>query len=372
MKLTIIKNLSWRKVYLVFLSEDRKEVKEELIKFDKDNKVVVDIDLNQVKYCYYTDKVRKSEMIVLSENLDCITIYYNKRSRFYTMDLSIENHEDYGHVDTYILDDKKNLFFRKDHKKKINVWTPSSYDKNKTYKVVIMFDAQNIFSLDKVGRYTKNNDRYGGWQVDVTLENIKNRYHEDYIVLALDNSDKYRMNELMPNEENWSYRPEVLCLLDENTPNHFDNFINFIMETALPFVESKYQVDTNDMVICGSSCGGSASIYMGLKVPNRFKYILTFTPAIGWMDDEHCIELYTKYYKAHNKAPYIFFFQGDNEECELEQQLCLANTNFVSNLVKAGIPQDHIEVYYEPTAWHNEDPWRYAFNYAMEWVQKNK
>ena len=276
MRLTIKKKLSWYKVYAILLDENKMVCKEERLRFDEDNKARININEQICKFIYFTDFKRKSEVVVLSEALDELVLYYNRRTRFYTLDLNLQGVLDYGHVDTYELVDKKNLFFLKNHKKRIHVYTPSNYDENKTYSLMLMFDSQNLFNQEKVNKYTDKNDPYQGWQVETTLESIKRRYDKEYIVIGIDNSDSTRTNELMPNAKNFKYRKECLEILGTNEDCYFDDLINFILETVFPFVSSKYHFNEDDRLICGSSCGGLASLYMGLKVSSGRPY--TYVP----------------------------------------------------------------------------------------------
>ena len=154
MKLTIINKVTWKHIYLVLLDERYNVINKIELLFDN-KEAKQDIDLNQVKYCYFTNGKRKTDIIILSTNLSVLTLIYNKKTKLYKCDLSIENKTKYGKVETYILKDKKNLFYRNDNQKVINVYVPSNYDENKQYKVLIMFDSQNIYDIKKVGKRSR-------------------------------------------------------------------------------------------------------------------------------------------------------------------------------------------------------------------------
>ena len=62
------------------------------------------------------------------------------------------------------------------------------------------------------------------------------------------------------------------------------NLDDFINETLIELIKRKYNVNTDTYGICGSSCGGLASLYLGLKNINKYDFIFTFTPAIGLLN----------------------------------------------------------------------------------------
>lgn len=367
MNLTIKKKVGWKKIYLHILNSKYQIIKEIKLDFINDS-CHINIKDKKAKFIYLTNKIKKSQVLILSENLSSVILSYNRKSKSYKFDLDTVNCNNYGKIQTIILEDKKNLYYRKDNQKIINIYTPSNFSKNKKYNLLIMFDSQNLFNQEKIGIYTTKNDRYGGWQVETSLENIKRRYQEEFIVVGIDNSDRYRSFELTPNQENWEMKRNYKKFFNI-TNTHLDNLCAFIEETLLPYIKNHFQI-TNFIGIGGSSSGGLASIYCGLKIPNTFKFILSFTPAIGFATDSSVINLYSNFLVNQKDFPYIFFFQGKNGD--LENILYRANKNFAKNLIKSGIPKDKIERYIEPTAYHNEDPWRYSFNYAMDKAIKQK
>ena len=370
----IEKCLAWKKVFLILLDNQRIEIDKIELSFNDKNIASVSIDLDKAKFGYLTNNIKCSHIVILSENLSCLKLSYNRRSKAYKIDLYVDGINDYGKIDTYVLKDQKNLFFRKDQSKIINVYTPSNYDKNKKYNVILMFDSHNIFDINKLGEYTENYDRYGGWQVEATLENIKKRYNEEFVVIGIDNSDEYRLTELIPRSNNWVIKSEIEAYFKTSEvkaitcAGHLDNLNDFINETLFPFVKENYSIKEDFMGICGSSCGGLASIYLGLKEINKYKFILSFTPAIGMVKEENSKAIYKDFISKGVYLPYVFYFQG--AEGQLESLIYYLNQNFVNNLIESGLNKDKVDSYIELTASHNEDSWRYAFNFALEQVMK--
>ena len=364
MKLTVINKVLWKNVYLVLLDKDNNIIEKEKLSFDSNKKVIKDIDLNKAKYCYFTNDVRKTDIIILSTNLSILTLRYNRKTKLYKCDLYNEKQKEYGKVYTYVLKDEKNLFYRKDASKVVNIYVPSYYDPKKKYKVLIMFDSQNIYHLEKVGKYTTLNDPYGSWQVEASLENTK----LDYIVVGIENADDYRSLELSFDKYSENLKSDFFE--NKEVTCHLDNLDDFINETLLPFVKERFNIDDNNMGVAGASCGGMASLYVGLRNMNKYNFIFTFTPAIGIIGDKSLTKLFKdfNFKDNYNSLPYVFFFQGNTGE--LEHFLHESNKNLVDILINTGYNSKIIDSYIQNDANHNEDPWRYAFNYAINVIKE--
>ena len=351
MQLIINNKLSFKNTFIVTLDKNYVVVSE--IKIEK-GKQTIDIDLENEKFLYYTNKRTKSEVIILSNNLNTLDLLYCKETKNYKFDLQIENCNKYGKVFNYTLKDEKNLFYRKDKSKNVNIYVPSSYDGSKPYKLLVMFDSQNIYHKEKVGNYTDKNDPYGSWQVETSL---KYRY-DNYIVVGIENADEYRESELSFNDE------ELKKPLGIKTGLYLDNLDDFINETLLPFVKSKFNVLTTNMGICGASCGGLASLYVGLKNIDKYEFIFSFTAALGILGKNGVEKVFSKYNFNNENLPYVFLFQGLADD--LEKMLHNGNQYIKENMVKRGYLEEFIGEYVEKDAKHNEDAWRSAFNYFID------
>jgi len=63
-----------------------------------------------------------------------------------------------------------------------------------------------------------------------------------------------------------------------------DNFLNFISDELIPFIESNYRVSPNDRAIHGTSLGGLFTMYALLKHPELFQRYFASSPSIHWED----------------------------------------------------------------------------------------
>lgn len=367
MNITFKKSITWKKIYYITLDKDRKILKKNRLTFNK-NITNIEVNLDVEKYIYFTNGKQVSETIILSNLLDVVELIFNHKTRKYTCNLSLSNHDDYGTIRTFKIEDKVNLSFRRDKSKVINIWTPSNYDSTKEYGLIILFDSQNIFDINKFGLYTKRADPFGGWQTEATIENAIKKYGDEYIIVGIDDSDKYRMFELMVGNNSLEPKKEFVdkygISKKEFKKANVDKFGVFITETLLPLVENEYKIKKYNIGICGSSAGGNAALYLGIKYSNIFRFIFSLTPAIGFYTDESLIEFYKKHLVEDKPQPEVYFFQG--VKCDLEKLLFHLNTNLVKDLLKAGLKEENLVSYIEPTAEHNEDAWRYVFNYFMD------
>ena len=228
-----------------------------------------------------------------------------------------------------------------------------------------MFDGQNLFDKRNVGDYTTLNDPYGSWQVDVSMESVKKHVpNTDYIVVGIENADFMRMNELMVNETFGIIRDKKE-LHGYPFVGYLDNLNDFINETLFSFICQNFSIDMNKVGIAGSSCGGIASHYVGLKNLGLYKFILCYTPASGLYEDVSWDNFYKRLNlkENHDKLPYFYYFQGKKDP--LEKLLTKANKNLIQMLLENGYDDSLIDIYMEPKAFHNETAWRYAFNYMI-------
>lgn len=356
MELFINNQLKWKKTFFVTMNEKYEIVKKILVS----NKVSsVFVDLRTERFAYYTNNLIKSEIIIISSNIHTLLLVYNKNSKKYKFDLQLDEGKKYNKILNVTLRDDKNLFYREDKSKNINIYVPYNYSKEKTYRLIIMFDSQNIFDKEKVGNYTKLNDPYGGWQVETSIE----YKYDNFIIVGIENADRYRENELTFFDEISvsSFNEAIGC----NNKYYLDNLGAFINETLLPYVSSKYNVSLTNMGICGASCGGLAALYTGLKNTDSYGFIFSFTSSIGLLNKEQldCIIKKFEFENKKNKLPYIFLFQGLADD--LEKILSDGNQYMKNLLINNGYDNDLIDEYVEESAMHNEDAWRYAFNYAI-------
>lgn len=354
MEITIINKLNWSKTYIELLNEKHEQIAEMEV---ANNRSIISIDIHKHHYGYLTNKHEKTDVFIITRNMPTLEASYNEMAKRYDVSFWPKT-KDYGQVINWDITDEKNLFFRPDKTKRVNIWLPPNYDSHKAYHLLLMFDSQNLFDVRKVGNYTDKNDPYYGWQVETTLSNKS----KDFIVVGIENADGLRMTELMPSVNESDLKPEAIPTIEEHPLDcKLDNFGSFIIETLLPILKKNYQI--LDIGIAGSSAGGIAAHYLGIKYSEIFSYILALSPASGLLSSDYWHTFYQKYMNKE-KLPKLFYYQGCAEG--LEQLLFSFNQDFFSNLADFNYPTKLITKYIELSGDHNEVMWRFAFNYGIE------
>lgn len=263
-----------------------------------------------------------------------------------------------GKIDSFILYDEKNLSHRDDRSKQIHIFVPYHYDGSEPYDLLYFFDAQNLFC--KSGKYTKNGDPYGSWQLDQVLDSLYCRYGQKIIVVGIDNADKYRDQELFMERERFGELTPLAYMEPREDYSHgyLDGLSDFMIETLHKYVIKKYNVKTDNIGIGGSSMGGLAAFYCGMRDLGFYKYIISYSPAYGLYGAESYAKLFNALNFADNmeKLPYIHIYCGGGDD--LERLLLPSAKEMRSTLYRSGYDAYKIFESYDKDKAHNEESWR--------------
>jgi alpha-glucosidase len=225
--------------------------------------------------------------------------------------------------------------------KKIWIYLPKNYEASKKkYPVIYMHDAQNLFDA--------KTSFSGEWNIDEKLDSL----NAQIIVVGIEHGNEKRMEELTP-YKNAKYGG-----------GNADNYIEFIVKTLKPAIDSKYRTKSNakNTGIMGSSLGGLVSYYAILKYQDVFGKAGVFSPAF-WFNRKEITELTERTPKLKTK---IYFLCGDNEGDEdmvvdlnkiddlVSEKRCECKNLTKKKIVKGGQ--------------HNEKLWRDGFVTAYIWL----
>lgn len=155
-----------------------------------------------------------------------------------------------------------------DRNRTIRIYLPPGYDDSrKRYRVLYMFDGQNLF--DDATSFV------GEWGVDESLDALAKSDGIELIVVGIDHGDDKRISELRP----W---PHPRFGKAEG-----DQFLDFVVGTVKPFIDRNYRTRTGrkDTGIAGSSLGGVMAHYAVVRHPDVFGRVGIFSPAY-WIADE--------------------------------------------------------------------------------------
>ena len=263
-----------------------------------------------------------------------------------------------GRVETHVIKDDKNLSHRLDKSKIINVFLPESYDGVTPHDILYFFDAQNLFA--NAGHYTDNGDPYGSWQLDLVISQLRRQFGKNIIVVGIDNADIYRSQELFMNPADFGDLSSLAFAIPEDdfTCGYLDGLSEFIRTTLHSYIKKTYCVKDDNIGLGGSSMGGIASFYCGLRERRFYKYVLSYSPAFGLYE----MSAFDNYFAVRNFAdhsedlPLVHIYCGGGDM--LEEQLLPASQKMKALMVKHGYCAEKIFETYDSEKPHNEESWR--------------
>lgn len=345
---------NWSEVYAVI-----ENYKIQLDLRDADGDYIFDFENNKYSSIHFENGLGEKTGIVYPGALS-IGIEYKKNegmNKNLTY-LFAKNIVQTGRVDNYILPDEKNLAHRDDLSKKISVFVPASYDGITAHDILYFFDAQNLFGA--AGHYTDSGDPYGSWQLDIVLNVINRQCSKNIIVVAIDNADKYRDQELFMNPGNFGKLAPLATALPDEDYSHgqLEGLDSFMKETLHPFIKEKYCIKEDNIGIGGSSMGGIASFYCGLCGCGFYKYVLSYSPAYGLYEMSAFENWFLTKNFAENidKLPKIHIYCGEGDP--LERLLIGSSREMKDLLEKYGYPKNRVVETYDTEKPHNEESWR--------------
>ncbi len=153
-------------------------------------------------------------------------------------------------------------------------------------KVLIEVFKQNVDALQPV-TYLLDGNTIGmsSFLNDALREADKGPHGKPRITVAIDYT-----NEQYKAGLNNNYRMlDLTHVRDESLPQFPDQagaeaFLRFINEEVKPFINSNFNVDTNNQTLFGHSLGGLFSLYTLFSKPDSFDRYLISSPSIMWAD----------------------------------------------------------------------------------------
>ncbi len=119
--------------------------------------------------------------------------------------------------------------------------------------------------------------------------------------------DKYRVAVAMVSGENKWY-------LDTSP---IDGWHSFISKELPDFLFGNFaKLDQDKLILAGVSMGGYGALHNGLKTPEKYKAILSLSPAIrpeNYIDEEKVGTLKDLFLAAKDNLPYIYLAIGDKD-----------------------------------------------------------
>lgn len=224
--------------------------------------------------------------------------------------------------------------------KTIWVYTPISYSESKkTYPVIYMFDAQNLF--DAKTSYV------GEWKVDEYLDTLKDK---EVIIVAIEHGNEKRLEELTP------YPHETYG------GGKGDTFIKFIINTVKPHIDVMYRTKPNaeHTGVFGASLGGLMAFYATVTYPETFSKAGVFSPSF-WVNNKIFDLASTTEIPKSSK---FFFLVGSKEG----ESMVPDQEKMVTLLLNKGVKKEQIQNRIIEGGEHNEAFWGSNFPEAFQWL----
>lgn len=226
-----------------------------------------------------------------------------------------------------------------DRERRIWIYLPPSYEKKKAkhYPVLYLHDGQNLFD-DKTS-YIRE------WGVDEALNLLAKEGHRESIVVGIDNGAEKRIEELSP----YSH--------EKYGGGKGAEYMAFIVETLKPYIDQNYRTKSSRKftLLGGSSLGALISVYGGVKYPETFGKILSFSSAF-WFNQKPLENFISSSNKSLSHQKY-YFIEGTEEMEDIAK-----NTGSVISLLKKkGVKEKNLFYRSDPDGKHNEGYWKREF-----------
>ncbi|MCS3870085.1 putative alpha/beta superfamily hydrolase [Chryseobacterium ginsenosidimutans] len=227
------------------------------------------------------------------------------------------------------------------------VWALLPYDyyvSNKSYPVLYLQDAQNLFN---------EGSGYGNWEIDKKLSILAEYGRGDVIVIAIEHGSEERIKEYIFDNDNVAHGSEG------------KKYIRFITDTLKPFVDEHYRTkrDRDNTGIGGSSLGALISIYGGFLYPEVYSKLLIFSPSL-WVEANNNFPLMS--FRVPFKTK-IYLYGGGQEGAKMVKRIHVFE-EYLKRWEKKNLFDFEFRTNINPEGTHNEFYWSQEFPRAIEWL----
>jgi predicted alpha/beta superfamily hydrolase len=224
------------------------------------------------------------------------------------------------------------------HDRDITVYVPPQYDQqpDRDFPVLYLHDGQNLF--DPNTSFVKGRT----WRVAETADAvIESGEVAPIIIVGIANTGEHRLSEYTYTRD-WKMGG-----------GHADKYGRLITEELMPFIETNYRTlrGPSHTGLGGSSLGGLATLYLGLKHPDLFGELAVLSPSVWW--NHKSIIGYVDQARL-DRRPRIWLDVGDSEG-----KRALADVDLLERRLKANGWRSEIDLHYERIAGgtHDEAAW---------------
>ncbi|MEZ4803570.1 MAG: alpha/beta hydrolase-fold protein [Gelidibacter sp.] len=261
--------------------------------------------------------------------------------------------------------------------RKVDIWLPESYSKEKKYDVIYMHDGQMLFD----SRITWNHQE---WMVDEIGTRLMNdSITKDFIVVAPYNINELRHSEYFPQKPFESLpKSQRDSLIQVAKDNNFkfesvssDNYLKFLVKELKPYVDANYSVltDRENTFVAGSSMGGLISMYAICEYPKVFggaACLSTHWPGGNPNDSDLLANTFFEYMKKEVPSPknHKFYFDYGTETLDKFYGKYASTINKI--FMDKGYDQSNFENLKFEGADHSELSWQKRLDIPLTFLLK--
>lgn len=155
------------------------------------------------------------------------------------------------------------------------------YESKKQYPILVLTDARYAFPLvSSIYRRLKFSKKIN----EIIIVGISYAKRESF---GISRTRDYTPT-FSPNEPN-GYSKEARL-----NSGQADNFIMFMKNELIPYLDNNYKVDLNQKAFAGHSFGGLLANYIMISYPETFDYYMSGSPSL-WYHDKSIFEIEKKY-----------------------------------------------------------------------------
>ena len=264
--------------------------------------------------------------------------------------------------------------------RRIDIWLPENYTKEKKYAVLYMQDGQMLF--DASTTWNKQ-----AWEIHQTItELVSDNKIKECIVVGIWNGGKVRHATYFPQKafallsdsekkiiqiKNKNYKTET----QKFEPNS-DNYLQFLVQELKPYIDFNYATnsDLDNTIIGGSSMGGLISMYAICEYPDVFGGAIcmsTHWPGFSVFDNNPVPMAFQNYLKNHlpNPKNHKIYFDYGNKT--LDETYAEHQTEIDKIMINNGFTTTTwITKFFEGDD-HSEKSWNKRVRFPLEFMLQN-
>ncbi len=221
------------------------------------------------------------------------------------------------------------------------VYLPPGYDPERAYPVLYMQDGQKLFGCSSLKR---EGEAQCTWRAEEAADAaITGHESEPLLIVGVAASEQHRMTDYTPTVD-WKMGG-----------GEADKYGRLLVEELLPFLATQYRVKSgaSNTGLGGSSLGGLAALYLGLKYPDVFGKLAVHSPSIWW-NHRTILALVGEASQHLASRPFIWLDVGEGEG-----QRTVADTDLLDARLRANgwRAESNLKYLRVPGGTHDEGSW---------------